>query len=86
MLCIYTLLPCNNSPEALASHHLRYLIYSPESILHILPIQLNGVVVLITDQAIWCIRDNSLQNWITSRNPVGNNNTKVSILWFLSSF
>ncbi|CAH8582680.1 unnamed protein product [Schistosoma rodhaini] len=78
MLCIYTLLPCNNGPEALASHHLRYLIYSPESILHILPIQLNGVVVLITDQAIWCIRDNSLQNWITSKYPVGNHNINMS--------
>ncbi|CAH8578545.1 unnamed protein product [Heterobilharzia americana] len=30
---------------------------------------------LITDQAIWCIRDISLKNWISSRNPIDQMNS-----------
>ncbi|CAH8530513.1 unnamed protein product [Schistosoma turkestanicum] len=99
MLCIYTLLPCNNSnttnninssisssdnhnhnhsSESLTilPQHLRYLLNSPETVLHILPIQLNGIVILITDQIIWCLRDPTLHNWITSKIPIDKNTPK----------
>ncbi|CAH8607282.1 unnamed protein product [Heterobilharzia americana] len=56
-------------------HQFHFSFNSFESILYILPVQLCGVIALITDQAIWCIRDISLKNWISSRNPINQMNS-----------
>ncbi|VDQ02870.1 unnamed protein product [Trichobilharzia regenti] len=69
MLQTYVLQSCNSATK-LPSPHLRYLLNSPESVLCILPVQMTGVIMLITDQAFWCIRDISLKNWIASKNPI----------------
>lgn len=50
------------------SSNLNYLfLNSTETVFDVLPCQFGGVVALITDHAVWCVRDICLQDWIQSK-------------------
>lgn len=65
--------------DAWLSHTFHY----PECVFCVLPVQETGVVAVVTDRAVWCVSNQSLRAWVTSKRSSTSSEPVSRPKWFI---